>query len=125
MWNSRAMIWIGRKSKLSIGRQRKPLIVFRSGPNKPRHIARQLNNKYFIQSGNTRSYHCENFGICISRTGLMREGGGGRGGRECAEPSDPRLDPPLWIVEADLVGFERTEENVIDSFLNNFKKNPL
>ena len=57
----------------------------------------------------------------------MRGGGGGgeSGGRECAEPSDPRLDPPLWIVEADLVGFERTEENVIDSFLNNFKKNPL
>lgn len=54
-----------------------------------------------------------------------RGGEGEGGGRECAEPSDPRLDPPLWIVEADLVGFERTEENVIDSFLNNFKKNPL
>lgn len=31
--------------------------------------------------------------------------------------SGPRLDPPLWIVEAGLVGFERTEENVIDFFL--------
>lgn len=122
MWNSRATIWIGRKSKLSIGRQRKPLIVFRSGPNKPRHIAR-----HFIQSRNTRSYHCENFGICISSKKTYRSDarGGGEGGRECAEPPDPRLDPPLWIVEADLVGFERTEENVIDSFLNNFKKNPL
>ena len=93
MWNSRAMIWIGRKSKLSIGRQRKPLIVFRSGPNKPRHIARQLNNKYFVQSGNTRSYHCENFGICISRTGLMREGGGGGEG----EGSVQNLRIPVWI----------------------------
>ena len=52
-------------------------------------------------------------------------GGGGGGGRGVCITSGPRLDPPLWIVEADLVGFERTEENVIDSFLNNFKKNPL
>lgn len=44
-------------------------------------------------------------------------GGGGGGGKGVCITSGPRLDPPLWIVEADLVGFERTEENVIDFFL--------